>query len=164
MKIVLRELNSTLFTENGIPLPVEDDESLLYYNAKTKFIVQTGDGTLASTRKFVSYSGTIYLTNYRLVYRPEKPARHFESFGVPISKLFYPETGYSVDYLVDMNSMATIYISFEDSQSNVFFAVLGNLLDKTSFGIDLINENRAPEELPYYTDMCDEPQSASGKG
>jgi hypothetical protein len=158
MRVVLRELNNTMFTDNNIPLPVEDDETLLYYNAKTKFIVQTGDGTLASTRKFVSYSGTVYLTNYRLVYRPDRQVRHFESFGVPINKLFYPETDYSVDYLVDMNSMATIYISFEDSQTDVFFAVLGNLLDKTSFGIDLVNESRRPDELPYYTDVCGEPR------
>ncbi|WUR03482.1 Rho GTPAse activating protein [Vairimorpha necatrix] len=154
MKKTLEQLNSTLFTSNNIPLPVEDDEDILYYNPNTKFVFQTGDGIPATTRKYLSYKGFLYLTNYRLIFRPNQITEKFSSFSVPISKLFFQEQENKIDFIVENNFMASIYLSFEDSDPTVFYKCLKEMLKNVSFKPTFIDEeDENVEEPPLYSEL-----------
>lgn len=154
MKENLEQLNNTAFTKHNIPLPVEDDEDVAYYNTSTKFVFQTGNGIPANTRKYLSYKGTLFLTNYRLIYRPANISEYFSSFTIPISKIFFQETENAIDFIVDNNFMASIYLSFEDSDSTVFYNCLKEMLKNVSFKPTYIEEEGDYlEDPPYYSDL-----------
>ncbi|EOB14596.1 hypothetical protein NBO_23g0004 [Nosema bombycis CQ1] len=154
MKENLEQLNNTIFTENNVPLPVEDDEDIMYYNLNTKFVFQTGNGIPAHTRKFLSYKGTLFLTNYRLIYRPHNPSEFFNSFTIPITKILFSENEYSLDFIVDNNYLATVYLSFSDSDSSVFYNILRDMLENTSCKPSYVEEDvDVEEEPPLYSDI-----------
>lgn len=148
MKQTLEEINSTLFTSNDIPLPVEDDEDIVYYNPYTKFVFQTGNGIPSTTRKYLSYKGYLFLTNYRLIYRPIKVTEKFSSFSVPISKLFFQEQENKIDFIVENNFMASIYLSFDESDSSIFYNCLKEMLKSVSFKPTYIEEEDENFEVP----------------
>ncbi|KAF5140892.1 hypothetical protein G9O61_00g008820 [Vairimorpha ceranae] len=154
MKQTLEQLNSTVFTTNDIPLPVEDDEDIAYYNPYTKFVFQTGNNIPATTRKYISFRGCLYLTNYRLIYRPDHVTESFSSFSVPISKLFFQEQENKIDFIVENNFMASIFLSFEDSDSMVFYNCLREMLKSVLFKpICIEEETELNEEPPLYSEL-----------
>lgn len=155
MKENLEQLNNTIFTDNNVPLPVEDDEDIMYYNTHTKFVFQTGNGIPAHTRKFLSYKGILFLTNYRLIYRPSNPSEFFNSFTIPITKILFSENEYSLDFIVDNNYLATVFLSFSDSDSSVFYNILRDMLENTAFKPTYVEEDvDVEEEPPFYSDVC----------
>ncbi|KAI5192216.1 hypothetical protein NEMIN01_1885 [Nematocida minor] len=77
-----RNFNMCLFTLAGTPLPLDDDEALLYTAEKVNFYITVGEGGFFNTYRHSSPSGTIFVTNCRLIYIPAKPTFSFCSFFI----------------------------------------------------------------------------------
>lgn len=75
-----RNFNTALFTEEGTPLPLTNEEVLVYYAENVEFYIQIGRNTLFETTRYFSPSGTLFITTYRFVYVPSAPTSTFCSF------------------------------------------------------------------------------------
>lgn len=149
-------VNNTLFTENGTPLPVDDSEDLLYFNDKSKLLYEEAMGPHLLRKKYRSFMGCMYITTHRLIYRPKNPSKYFDSFYVPLNKVLSSDSGNSVDFVVDMNYIGTIYVSFDDSEKAAFFKTLSIALEITEFGMDpIIVDKSDTNDVPYYSEVCD---------
>ncbi|OAG31911.1 hypothetical protein NEDG_00386 [Nematocida displodere] len=84
LRFTPRNFNTGLFTEGGTPLPVLDNEQLLYVGEGTEFYMKLGEGNngLFNTSRYYSNRGTIFITTYRLFYRPDILTTQFCSFFV----------------------------------------------------------------------------------
>lgn len=75
-----RNFNTALFTAVGTPLPLTNEEVLVYYAENVEFYIQLGGSTLFETTRYFSPSGTLFITTYRFVYVPTLPTSTFCSF------------------------------------------------------------------------------------
>lgn len=82
LKETPRNFNTCLFTEARTPLPLSDDEKLLYAGERVGFQTKIGEGGLLNTTRYLSKEGTLFITNYRVIYIPEVPKPTFCSFFV----------------------------------------------------------------------------------
>lgn len=156
MKEIPLQINNTIFTKLNVPLPVEDDEDILYYNPHTKFCLETGLGVPANYNKFLSYKGIIYITNYRLVYRPIPVSNRFSSFSVPIKHLSLDIENQVITFMIDNNLPATLYITFENSDSRIFFESLKDVIDDEEYELENVKDKKKNEiDPPYYSDVCE---------
>ncbi|EIJ88434.1 hypothetical protein NEPAR06_1858 [Nematocida parisii] len=75
-----RNFNTCLFTVAGTPLPLDDNEELLYIGYNIGYSITVGEGGLFSTYSHISSTGTLFITNCRLIYIPKTPTTNFCSF------------------------------------------------------------------------------------
>lgn len=149
-------INSAVFTENNILLPLNDTEKINYYNKSTKFNLTLGNGAPAYTSRYNSYKGTLYLTNQRIVYRPNAPTNYFDSFSIGISDVLSVEIDYYFEIKVNEQFSSNVYVGFEDSHTNIFFDRLRNVL-KTYQGKNFgENVYGSGELLPLYCEVVKE--------
>jgi hypothetical protein len=148
-------INNIIFTPQNIPVPINDDEKMLYHNSKTKLYLQLGNGIPAYTSRYSSYSGSIFITNYRIVYRPIKPNSYFSSLFFSLNNILAVEDDESFEINVDDIYSATVFISFEDSQKGAFFSTLKRVLSGHKSGPNK-DESLLYEEddsLPLYCEV-----------
>jgi len=82
-----RNFNMCLFTEEGTPLPLSDEETLVYFAEDVKFYIKVGKGGLINTARYFSKRGAIFMTNCRLMYIPSVISTSFCSFSVPLTSV-----------------------------------------------------------------------------
>ncbi|KAH9387178.1 uncharacterized protein NEMAJ01_2074 [Nematocida major] len=75
-----RNFNMCLFTKAGTPLPLDDNEMLLYTAESVGFHIVVGEGGLFDTYWHKSDSGSVFITNCRVIYIPRNPTTNFCSF------------------------------------------------------------------------------------
>ncbi|KAM0685870.1 hypothetical protein COBT_002914, partial [Conglomerata obtusa] len=80
-------INTTIFTDNNIPLPINEEEEIIYYNLSAKFSLVLGNGAPAYTSRYNSYKGYLFLTNYRVIYRPLNTSKFFDSFFITLDDI-----------------------------------------------------------------------------
>lgn len=135
-------INSATFTKHNTlhPLP---NEIIHYYNPNTKFSLVLGNGAPAYTSRYNSYSGTFYITNKRVIYRPIKPNKFFDSFNISLGKIVETDECYFRIQVMD-NVIANCYVNTEDAQ-NVFCEILKKIKYEEVLW-DVVED----EALPYY--------------
>lgn len=138
-------INKTLFTKRGTPLPISDDEELLYYSDGVYFYIQFGAGMLGELNKFVSYDGELFLTNFRLVYRPY--CGNFDSFHTPLDNIIEIYKEKSIDILINNKSIVCVHLNFKNSYKFVFY----NLLRKVKSESE--DKNDKNKKIPYYSEF-----------
>ncbi|KAI5184948.1 hypothetical protein NEHOM01_0499 [Nematocida homosporus] len=84
---MMNNFNMCLFTEVGTPLPVSDEEELMYFGGGVSFRIKVGDGSLLRTYRYHSESGKVFVTNFRLIYIPDVIQPSFCSFFVAASSI-----------------------------------------------------------------------------
>ncbi|KAI5191054.1 hypothetical protein NECID01_1284 [Nematocida sp. AWRm77] len=122
LREALRNFNTCLFTEAGTPLPLSDDEKLLYAGEGVEFYAKIGEGGLLNTSRHASKTGTLFITNYRMVYIPAVYQMSFCSF-------FVPSTGVIDVLIVDGRKVEMTVMLHGDVQSKVKLDMKNNLVD-----------------------------------
>lgn len=79
-----RNFNMTMFTIAGTPLPLSSNETLEYVAEQVTFSMKIGGSRLIDSLRYYSFKGTLFLTNFRLLYNPGTPSIAFGSFFAPI--------------------------------------------------------------------------------
>ncbi|ELQ75584.1 hypothetical protein THOM_1447 [Trachipleistophora hominis] len=143
--------NKTIFTEHNVPLPCSDDERIHFYNENTKFHTSIGSGELNNTLKYSSPTGKLFLTSYRIVYRPAEINEYFSSFHCGLNSIISVFDDH-FQFNIDDVFLSSVYISFIDTQKQVFYGLLKELLSRDTVDSDY-DENTA--DLPYYCDIED---------
>lgn len=62
--------NKIIFTKKNIPLPLCDDEEIFCFFKDVKFYSCIGKGGLINTIIYSAPTGSLFLTNYRIIYKP----------------------------------------------------------------------------------------------
>lgn len=123
-----RNFNSCLFTVNHVPLPLSDEEKLLYHAKNVKFYIKVGEGGILSTYRHVSNSGSLFVTNFRLVYIPLVCKTSFCSFFAPSNSVLDIEsTGNSRVHLALSlygNEKARMHLKIRNSLLDTFIQQL----------------------------------------
>ncbi|KAM0673326.1 hypothetical protein GVAV_003295 [Gurleya vavrai] len=145
-------INTTAFSENNVPLPVSNDEYILYYNPSAKFSLVLGNGAPAYTSRYNSYKGFLFLTNYRVIYRPFQITKFFESFFVPYSDILCVEKESYFEIKVNDDYASNVYINCEDSQLNVFYEALDKMLKEYATSEKASNSGKK-DVLPLYCEV-----------
>ncbi|KAG0435217.1 hypothetical protein DMUE_4830 [Dictyocoela muelleri] len=136
-------INKTLFTSKNTPLPLSDSEKLLYFSKGVQFFIQFGGGVLGLLNKFCSSNGTLFLTNKRLIYKPDDS--NFVSFSVSLNYIVDIYKEETIDILVGDGTSVPLYLTFYESQKLVFFNLLRRLKDESFVG--------ESEDVPYYCEI-----------
>lgn len=152
--------NKTIFSDKHVPLQLTDNEKILIFFKNVRFssILEFKNGR---KKNYASCSGYLYLTNYRLVYRPKfvdySHTIHntdFHSFSCSLESIQTIEN--EMLYLYAFDSELT-YIDasikiHDDKQSNkIFFTFLEKLIKETK-----IDKPDLPNEVYYYSDALNE--------
>ncbi|KAF7683348.1 hypothetical protein TCON_1440 [Astathelohania contejeani] len=143
-------INNTVFTDNQTPLPVTDDEFIAYHNPETHFYMQLGNGAPATTVRFKSHSGDIYITNYRVIYKPKISTNLFTSFFITLDKILTVSRFDSFDVIIEDEISGRIFLQFDNSHAEMFFTVLEKMLLDHSSNVRYITSNTSDEHLPFY--------------
>lgn len=148
--------NNTVFTDTGIPLPVSDNETVIAYYEDVKFFCKIGNGGLLNNARFKSSSGALYLTNYRIVYKPKEimsliSENRFDSFHCSLDVIIDIETNYFT-FLIENDWITKVFIDIGDSSvnNNVFYSMLK---DATKSNVESYDDQQ--DDIPYYCDVID---------
>lgn len=141
-------INSALFTQNDIPLALDDTEKLIYFNPFANFHLTLGSGVPAYTSRYNSQKGTVYITSHRLIYRPKTPSRHFDNFNISLHDVIRVE-----DFFVEIkveNEAFKACINFEESQI-CFYSILEEAVKRV--GKRVAQRDNFKDPLPLYSDV-----------
>lgn len=146
-------INKTNFTSFNVPLQLTTNEEIIYFNPRTSFYLQIGNGIPFETRIYNCYRGFLFLTNYRLIYRCKDSEAGFESFCLPVIDVIGMENNH-VQFSYD-GFLRDVIFDFHNSISTVFFTQLKKAVKNIERVIrrqdKRISENK--EGLPYYSDV-----------
>lgn len=117
-------INTAVFTENNIPLPIKDEEEIKYYNFSASFSLVLGNGAPAYTSRYNSYKGYLFITNLRIIYRPFKPTAYFDSFCITLDNILNIEKESYFEIKVTKEYSSNVYVNCEDSHMSVFYDTL----------------------------------------
>ncbi|TBT97459.1 hypothetical protein CWI38_0597p0020 [Hamiltosporidium tvaerminnensis] len=140
-------INNTIFTDNDIPLPVNIDEEILYFTKNVTFYLQIGNGAPALTVRYSSYNGTVYITNYRVIYKPKISTKFFDSFFITFDRIISVDDDYSFDIAIEESYVGSVYIGFEESHKSVFYKVLKSMVNEFTSKEDTQDSE---DTLPLY--------------
>ncbi|KAM0678706.1 hypothetical protein BDAP_000387 [Binucleata daphniae] len=147
-------INTAVFTDNNILLPITDDEEVKYYNLYASFSLVLGNGAPAYTSRYNSYKGYLFVTNYRIVYRPFKLTAYFDSFCITLDNILNIENESYFEIKVTKEYTSNVYINCEDSHVSVFYVALTNAIFEY-----MTNENRIKmivmDSLPLYCETVE---------
>lgn len=143
--------NKTVFTEHGVPLPCSDDERIYFYNENAKFHTSIGTGELDNTLKYASPTGRLFLTSYRIVYRPADVSEYFSSFHCGLNVIICVFDDH-FQFNIEDSFLSNVFISFNDTHKQMFYSLLKYMLSTGVIGREH-DENIA--DLPYYCDIED---------
>lgn len=144
-------INTCLFSPQHIPFQLSNTEKICYINPNTRFALIIGSGAPALTTRFLSDNGELFLTNKRLIYRPKKITKHFESFAISLKKILAIDKDNSVLIQVTSEFVSEIFLMFQDSHSRIFrkkiLELIGERMDDDGF----MDVGRNEEDvLPLY--------------
>lgn len=148
-------INSSIFSPYNVPFQLDETEVIHYFNPKTHFTLIIGTGAPALTTRYMSKQGAIFLTNKRLLYRPNTRTVHFESFSLSLRDIIHVDKDNSILIKITSEYASEIFIAFEDTHSKIFYNVVVGLV-----GSEVSYDSRviaAEEEiLPLYCEVIKE--------
>ncbi|EPR78140.1 hypothetical protein SLOPH_2348 [Spraguea lophii 42_110] len=151
----IRLFDKICYTDNGIPLPIDDNEEILFYSERASFFIKIGNGIPAFTITYSSGYGKLFLTNYRLVYKPEIERESFKSFSTSLASIVHIDKSGNMELLVSSDTIGDIIVGFDDSQRSIFVSVMNLALEnyevKTFFPENKMDEDE--KDLPYYCEV-----------
>lgn len=142
--------SSTAVSEQGVPLPIDDTENVLFLCDNVYFRFSAKH----SARSAQSPSGRLYLTTHRIVYIPSSK-EHFSSFFVPLNKIFDVEPGSILECLCENKYIGVIELNLKSYQSGALFAQIKEAVDRVVLDVDPAFIADDDDEVPYYTDIVD---------
>lgn len=155
--------NNCIFTENGTPLPATDDEEILTFFKDVKFYCGIGSGSLAGTSVQKSPTGKLFLTNYRVIYKPETPTQSlsgelFNSFHCSLQSINSIDVGAFSLIIPNLHvPVSTVYFDiYDSSESNRAFSYF---LKDAKIEFKKQQQNQQTDKKYYYCDVLDRQRS-----
>lgn len=128
LKDSYRHFNMCLFTVGGTPLPLDNNEKLLYSAEKVGYSITVGEGGFFNTYRHSSSKGTVFVTNCRVVYIPAKPTSSFCSFFIKTTAILDVQIKGKTTILIQAslngNIRGTIKLKMGDNLRDTFIKQL----------------------------------------
>lgn len=137
----LRCITTAKFTSKGIPLPIDENEEILYSNKDIIITIDSGCSIPSKTSNYFA-AGTLYLLTTRLVFLDKK--NESNSICIFLDSILCVEK--DVVFLDVPGNVAKVVMNFRNSQKSVFFYILKKLICKCK-------ENVPKRESSYYCEL-----------
>lgn len=153
--------NNCIFTAKDVPLPISDDERIILFYDNVKFYCSIGSGSLAGTSINKSPDGKIFLTNYRIIYKPSIPCSNiagsqFVSFHCSLNSIESIHSG-EFSLITPRNIViSTVYFDVHDSSDGT--GIFTNILLQTKEKFRQLKKNPDSTVKYYYSDIRYKPQ------
>lgn len=142
--------NSIAVSNKDVPLPANDAEHIRLFcdNVYFRFATKHRPEFVAST------TGRFYLSNLRIIYIPASKTA-FQSFFVPLNKVFAVESESYLECLCENKYVAVINLNFKSYQNKLFYREIRECIDCVAMEVDPTYIEEEDGDLPYYSDLCD---------
>lgn len=145
-----QHLDHTALSNNGVPLPACETESVLLFCADVyfRFSIKQVQGFVSSPR------GAFYLTTLRLIYVPAE-ASTFQSFSMPLTQISTVNAGAGITCRSDAKRAGSIVLNFKSPHSDLYYAEIAKAVRAAGRAHLPDSDREDSNTLPYYSDICD---------
>ena len=141
-------INKTLFTMAGLPVPIHSDEYIAYSSKNIAIYFMVGNGIPAYTEIYSYTDGIIFLTNYRLIYSCND--KNFKSFYTDLKKIKTIYRSGSLRIEINSGDIIDVHIKHMKNHRHIFFDELEMQMSKY---IELEDTEIIVDEVPLYCDI-----------